>query len=201
MSSSRSTWSGRRRPDAPEPPDLLLDPHVWIWAVEGAHDRISAAALAEVEAAGNAGRLLVSAMTVWEAAMLEARGRIALGLPIGEWIPTMLHRSGARLLPLGPEIAIDSTRLPASPHADPVDRILMASARVTGARLVTCDARILRYASDGHVHPRRPSPIAPLRESARDPGIGERDGTVRPTGAAHARRAGTRPLRSSPATR
>ena len=130
---------------------LLLDTHVWIWTVEGLRHRLSAAALVEIEAARDAGMLLVSAMSVWEVAMLESRGRVALGLPVDEWIRTTLHVSGVRLLPLEPEITVESTRLPGSPHADPADRILMASARVTGARLVTCDTRIIRYASDGHV--------------------------------------------------
>ncbi|HEY0972605.1 MAG TPA: type II toxin-antitoxin system VapC family toxin [Gemmatimonadales bacterium] len=130
---------------------LLLDTHIWIWAVEGMHGRMAAAALVEAEAARDAGRLLVSAISVWEVAMLESRGWVAFDLPVTEWIHTALRRSGARLLPLEPEIAVESTRLPGSPQADPADRILMASARVTGARLVTCDARTLDYASGGHV--------------------------------------------------
>lgn len=130
---------------------LLLDTHVWIWTVEGVRGRLSAAMVAETELGRETGRLLVSAISLWEVAMLESRGRITLGLPIARWIRTALHRSGVRLVPLGQEIAVDSTRLPGSPHADPADRILMASARVAGARLVTCDARILGYASGGHV--------------------------------------------------
>ncbi|MGH7625085.1 MAG: type II toxin-antitoxin system VapC family toxin [Gemmatimonadaceae bacterium] len=130
---------------------MLLDTHVWIWAVDGTPGRLSHAALARAEAAQQAGHVLVSAITVWEVAMLASRGRIALSLPIGEWIQTALRASGVRLLPLEPEIAIDSAQLPGSPHGDPADRMLMASARLTGARLVTCDARILQYASSGHV--------------------------------------------------
>ena len=138
-------------PDAAPAPALLLDTHVWIWLVEGVRSRLSARAVARAEEAGRAGTLLVSAISVWEVAMLESRGRVALGLPIREWMDTTLRVSGVRLLPLEPEIAIEATRLPGSPHGDPADQILMASARVTGARLVTCDARIIDYASGGHV--------------------------------------------------
>lgn len=130
---------------------LLLDTHAWIWIVEGMRERLSPASLAETEAARDAGRLLVSAISLWEVAMLESRDRIVLGLPVGEWIRTTLRVSGVRLIQLEPDIAVDSTRLPGAPHADPADRILMASARSTGARLVTCDSRIIRYASAGHL--------------------------------------------------
>jgi PIN domain nuclease of toxin-antitoxin system len=130
---------------------LLLDTHVWIWIMDGSHHLLSASARDGIGTASRDGALLISAMSVWEVAMLEARGRVTLRRPVGEWIQELLRGPGARLLPLDPEIAVDSTRLPGTPHGDPSDRILMASARVTGAPLVTCDARILDYARGGHV--------------------------------------------------
>ena len=83
--------------------------------------------------------------------MLESRGRIRLSVPIVEWIERALRAPGVRLLELSPAIAIESTRLPGTPHGDPADRILMASARVSDARLVTCDTTILEYAGSGHL--------------------------------------------------
>ena len=56
-----------------------------------------------------------------------------------------------RLKGFSPAIAIESTRLPGEPHRDPADRMLMATARLTGAALVTCDTRMLAYANPGHV--------------------------------------------------
>jgi len=133
------------------PGPLVLDTHVWIWTVEGVPDAMSPAAVAEIEAASAAGALLVSAISAWEVAMLEARGRIALTRPLEEWVHAALRAPGVRLLPLEPEIAVESTRLPGTPHGDPADRILMASARVVGGRLATCDGGILRYAAEGHL--------------------------------------------------
>jgi PIN domain nuclease of toxin-antitoxin system len=95
--------------------------------------------------------VLVSAISLWEVAMLESRGRVTLGWPIADWLETALRSAGAQLLPLEPAIAVSSTRLPGTPHGDPADLILMASARTTGAPLVTCDARILQYAAAGHL--------------------------------------------------
>ena len=137
-------------PDAAATP-LVLDSHVWLWTMEGVQGVLSRDAVAAIEAASHAGSLLVSAISVWEVAMLEACGRIALARPLDEWVRAALRAPGVRALPLEPETAIESTRLPGPPHGDPAERILMASARVVGGRLATCDAGILSYASEGHL--------------------------------------------------
>lgn len=136
-------------PTAERVAPLLVDTHVWFWAMEDMPGKLSSDTLDEVNAAARDGRLLVSAMTVWEVAMLEGRGRIQLSHPLADWVREALNTPGLRLLELTPEIAIESTRLPGAPHGDPADRILMASARVTGARLATCDTAILTYARTG----------------------------------------------------
>ena len=64
---------------------------------------------------------------------------------------TTLGKPGTQFAELTPEIAIDSTRLPSEFHADPADRILIATARHLGASLVTGNARIIEYAKPGHV--------------------------------------------------
>jgi PIN domain nuclease of toxin-antitoxin system len=130
---------------------LLLDTHVWIWVVEGGHRLLSPRLLGEINDVSLSGVLLMSAITLWEVALLEARGRVRLRRPVRGWIDDVLRGPGARLLPLDPEIAVASTRLPGTPPGDPADLILMARARATGAPLVTCDGRILQYAAAGHV--------------------------------------------------
>jgi PIN domain nuclease of toxin-antitoxin system len=132
-------------------PLTVLDTHVWIWVVEGDASALSASAIDAIERAGREGALRVSAISVWEVAMLEAKGRISLSRPVGAWVHSALHAPGIRLLPLSPEIAVESTRLPGEPHGDPVDRMLMASARHLGGRLATCDREILRYATGGQL--------------------------------------------------
>jgi PIN domain nuclease of toxin-antitoxin system len=130
---------------------LILDTHVWLWLVEGVAGPLSDDALAELERASYSGGIRVSAISVWEVAMLEARGRISLSRPVDEWVRSALRAPGTRLLDLTPEIAVESTRLPGSPDGDPADRILVASARLTGGRLVTCDRCLIAYSAHGHV--------------------------------------------------
>jgi PIN domain nuclease of toxin-antitoxin system len=136
---------------APPRDALLLDTHVWLWAQEGGHPLLSPQVLDTINAVGFEGVLWLSAISVWEIALLDSRRRVLLQRPVLDWVSTALGKPGARLLPLEPAIAVESNRLPGEPHGDPTDRILMASARVTGAPLVTCDGRILQYAAAGHV--------------------------------------------------
>lgn len=137
-------------PDRPGPL-VVLDTHVWIWMVEGDRAALSAPAIDAIERAAKAGAVRVSAISVWEVAMLEAKGTISLSRPVEDWVDAAVHVPGIRLLPLSPEIAIESTRLPATPHGDPADRILMASARHLGGQLATCDRKILEYSEGGQL--------------------------------------------------
>ena len=50
-----------------------------------------------------------------------------------------------------PAIALDSVRLPGDFHADPADRLIIATARYWRVPLFTADQAILDYAAGGHV--------------------------------------------------
>ena len=125
---------------------LLLDTHVWIWAAEQRENELSSRILKLIDAASRDGRVLISAISMWEIAMLAERNRIALSAEPLQWIEKAANIPGVEIIELTPRIAVGSTRLPGNPHADPADRILMATARDAGARLVTRDKLILRYA-------------------------------------------------------
>ncbi|MGH7563255.1 MAG: type II toxin-antitoxin system VapC family toxin [Gemmatimonadota bacterium] len=130
---------------------MILDTHIWIWVVDGKKGQLSADAIREIEASSQRGEVLVSAISVWEVATLEVKGRISLSRPVEEWVQLALRAPGTRLVGLTPEIAIESTRLPDDPHGDPADRILMASARVMGVPLASRDERIIRYGEGGNL--------------------------------------------------
>ncbi len=129
---------------------VVLDTHAWIWLVGG--DRtLGADALEAIEAAGLRGAVLVPAISVWEVGTLEAKGRITLGKPCRQWVAQALSAPGICLAPLAPEIALESSRLPGAFHGDPADRMVVATARMEDALLVTRDRRIVDYARQGHV--------------------------------------------------
>ena len=103
------------------------------------------------EAAVQRGELLISAISVWEIAVLDSIRRIERSQDVRTWVGRALSFRGVRFKGLSPSIAIESVSLPGQVHRDPADRILIATARLTGAALVTSDARILSYARQGHV--------------------------------------------------
>lgn len=128
---------------------LLLDTHVWIWLMNDGPQAIQAAALSRIEDSRTP--LYVAAISAWEAAMLEAKGRIRLPVDCLEWIHRALNAPRLSLLALTPGIAVASTRLPGDVHGDPADRILLATAREHNLVLVTRDERLLAYGTTGYV--------------------------------------------------
>lgn len=82
---------------------------------------------------------------------MSAARRIGLARPALSWFEQVVTRSGARLADLCPKVLIASTELPDDLHRDPADRIIIATAREYGLRVVTRDRKILDYANKGHV--------------------------------------------------
>jgi len=133
---------------------FVLDTHVWIWVMEGVRSELSTATISLIEDMAGRSELAISVISVWEVAMLESKRRITLSRSIDEWVNAALTAPGTRLVELTPEIALESTRLPAELHGDPADRIIVATTRVVGGTLITCDDRILEYSARGHVRTR-----------------------------------------------
>jgi PIN domain nuclease of toxin-antitoxin system len=105
-----------------------------------------------LEDAATAGGLLVSIISVWELALLVARGKVALPLALPDWVQLAFGRPELRLIGLTrPGIALDSVYLPGKFHVDPADRFLIATARAYRIALATNDAKILEYARAGHL--------------------------------------------------
>jgi PIN domain nuclease of toxin-antitoxin system len=118
---------------------VVLDTHAWIWWSDDP-SRLSAAARAEIEGAEAVG---VAAISCWEVAMLVLAGRLALDRELARWIRQALARPGIVALPLSPRIALEAALLEREGFVgDPADRMIYATARDTGARLVTKDDRL-----------------------------------------------------------
>ena len=136
---------------------VLLDTHVWVWLMFG-DNRLGSANRRMLEKAVPEGRLRVSVISVWEVAMLEAKGRLTLAADCESWVREALAAPGIRVAELTPRIAVSSTRLPGVFHGDPADRMLVATARESEATLLTADEGILHYADEGYVHAVRAEP-------------------------------------------
>jgi PIN domain nuclease of toxin-antitoxin system len=134
----------------PEPqPILLLDTHVLIWLMQG--NQALKPVQGIIALGARQGKLLVSPISFWEISLLTVRGRIHLTLPCDEWVAKSLQLPGLSVCDITPAIAVEANYLPGEFHNDPADRILVASARLTSATVVTCDQKILAYAKQGYV--------------------------------------------------
>jgi PIN domain nuclease of toxin-antitoxin system len=114
---------------------LLLDTHAMLfWLREP--EQLSKAQREALLSAAAAGPLAVSAITLWEIALLVVRGRIAPtdAIDLLERDPRFL------VLPLDGRVATESAGLGAL--RDPADQLITATARVHALRLVTADRRI-----------------------------------------------------------
>jgi PIN domain nuclease of toxin-antitoxin system len=72
-------------------------------------------------------------------------GRLELRSSLPEWLGQALGYPGSQVLELTPDVAIVSTQLPGELHHEPVDQIIVATARVYRCPLVTSDGRMLAY--------------------------------------------------------
>lgn len=87
----------------------------------------------------------VSVISCWEVAKLIEKGRIELSQDADVWMKAALAYPGVQLLPLTPQIALESTRLPGEFHNDPADQMIVATTRVHAVALLTADARLRKY--------------------------------------------------------
>jgi PIN domain nuclease of toxin-antitoxin system len=120
---------------------IVLDTATWIWRASDPK-RLSAHARRAID---EAERALVSAISVWEVAMLVAKRRIQLDRPVEQWVGIALALPGIQLAALDPAIAVRSTKLPGEFHPDPADRIIVATALENAAAILTPDERIRSY--------------------------------------------------------
>lgn len=123
---------------------IVLDTHVWVWWVAQSSDlprrvgRLIDAHVGTEEA-------YVSSISVWEVALLVRRDRLQLTMGLEDWIRRCEELPSPRFVPVDNRIALRSVGLPKPMHADPADRIIVATAAQLGASLVTKDAKLREY--------------------------------------------------------
>jgi len=121
---------------------VVLDTNALIWLLEH-NARMGLRAVEKIDEALHTGRVLMSAASVWEVAVLVSKNRIALKNSVDQWRIDALQL-GIEEVPLDGEVAIESVAL-ADLHPDPADRFIVATALKMRATLVTSDARLLAW--------------------------------------------------------
>ena len=135
--------------NTPEVDKLILDTHILIWYVEGIN--LSESQVALIDQMRDKASLYISAISIWEIALLVSRERIALSIDLDQWIQKATSITGLTLLDLSISILTQSCTLSNYEHKDPADRMIIASARSINAHLMTCDQKIIDYADKGYL--------------------------------------------------
>jgi len=123
---------------------VVLDTCAWLWLCSSP-EKLSTAARDAVGRERKRAGLILSVFSVWEIAKLVQKGKLRFSVPCREWIDRAVRTDGMSLHPLTPEICVESTELPGVFHGDPADQVIVATARVLEAPVVTSDPRILDY--------------------------------------------------------
>jgi PIN domain nuclease of toxin-antitoxin system len=121
---------------------VLLDTHVWWWWVTG-EPGLSAAQKRVLAHASPDEPLQISDISLWEVATLASLGRLAVSIPLREWLEAASASPLVQRRSISPAVAAEVAALPADFHRDPADRIIVATARVHDATLLTRDKRII----------------------------------------------------------
>jgi PIN domain nuclease of toxin-antitoxin system len=121
---------------------ILLDTHVLLWLDSDA-PQLGAQARQAIQEAWQADQVVVSAISFWEAAMLQQRGRLSLAATPATWRDDW-QEAGLRELPLNSSIALAAVAL-RDFHMDPADRFITATALAHDALLITADQAILNW--------------------------------------------------------
>lgn len=121
----------------------ILDTHIFISWAEGRYESFSKDQTRILKAASPSHPLQISEISLWEVANLVSLRKISLNRPIRDWLeaaaaPPLVERIG-----ISPAIATEVATLPDFFHRDPADRIIIATARVFGAAILTSDSLII----------------------------------------------------------
>lgn len=123
---------------------IVLDTSTLVWLVSDPK-RLSKKALLMMTREKKTKSISVSSISIWEICLLVKKGRLQLSMDVGAWIGTIEQLPFLEFVPVDNRIARFSVDLPEPFHADPADRMIVATARILGAKLVTSDRKILQY--------------------------------------------------------
>ena len=121
---------------------IVLDTHSWIWFINSPEELGKQASAAIDQARNSGGGLHISCISTWEIHMLASKGRLSLTIAPELWVTRCERLSFFRFAPVNNSIARLAVTSCDAMHADPADRIIVATALYLGASVVTRDEKI-----------------------------------------------------------
>jgi PIN domain nuclease of toxin-antitoxin system len=121
---------------------ILLDTHVLVWMVSNPA-KLSRVATREIRKAQREGGCAIASFSLWELALLFAKGRLRTSGTVEASIREIVESAAVSVIEITPDIAGLAMAFPEPYPKDPGDRLIGATARALGIALVTQDERIL----------------------------------------------------------
>ena len=122
----------------------LLDTHTWIWW--NMNPQQLSQRVKEIISNSDAyDEILLSAISPWEFSKLLEKKRVGISCDPEDWLKIAINMPKLRIVPLSPVLSYRSTALPQPFHNDPADQIIVATARMENATILTKDEKILNY--------------------------------------------------------
>ena len=119
---------------------IVLDTSALIfWTLDP--DRLSQAADQAIAAAG---RRCLSSISIWEIGIKVRQNRLALPLPMAEYVEKLKTVQGVEIAPVDERIWLKNLELDWD-HRDPADRTIVATAMLSSCPLVTSDRNIRSF--------------------------------------------------------
>jgi PIN domain nuclease of toxin-antitoxin system len=120
---------------------LLLDTSVWLRAVNQPAS-VPAKIISLLEDEGQP--IGLSAISLWEIGKKFQIGKLPLPVSLDAWFKLALSPQ-IEILPISSSIVSDAMTLPSFPNHDPVDELIVATARVHQLILLTTDTMLKGY--------------------------------------------------------
>ena len=118
---------------------LLLDTHIWIWALHSP-EKLGRRVRRELGRAGN--ELYLSPVSIWEAHHLVRRKRLRVRQGFAPWLDDVMAQVPLREAPFTFAVAADALKIEL-PQSDLGDIFLAATALVFDLTLATSDSQLL----------------------------------------------------------
>ena len=120
---------------------ILLDSHVFIWAVTS-DPRLTTAQNAYYT--GGADELFLSVASIWEMLIKAALGKLTFKAPAAEFIQKEMAKNRIQTLTINFTHLTELEFLPLI-HKDPFDRMLIAQARAEKMPILSSDFKLRQY--------------------------------------------------------
>ena len=118
---------------------LLLDTHIWIWALHSP-EKLDRRVRRELQRASN--ELYLSPVSIWEAHHLVRRKRLRIRQDFAQWLDEVMAQVPLREAPFTFAVAREASRIEL-PQSDLGDIFLAATALALDLTLVTSDFQLL----------------------------------------------------------